>query len=412
MIIKQLKNRLFPVLLMAICTGATLMASCSDDDKDEKTGTEETEQLTPGQQRADELYWKVNVFMQKLTGQQVNGADGIDISNKTFEPVIGEVRDNADPFNRSVWVEEPEMAEDYFLSLIGQDSLLISKTADGYVINLTNLEGIGSGGQKLNLGTLTYHRASDGSCVGYADIDMPCIPHLQRISYKTKDQWGDNADWEVSPAKSGQVYRNGSLYYLCVKESHGTDPGYLVCMEYGKGSDYHWYESETWGAWGPNKHAWAWWDAIGAYLNWCASSKNLKRKKKIKQALPHKIFPAPVRMSGTWTQWSCGDLDDGFGNVEDGWSHFLHFSHDYYVYIVGDQTEGDLNWGKWWRRFHYVRICGSHYGNGYLGAETYQYKYESGWKNFFSNTNNPVIYTAQTVQFGSSLPSGFALQDI
>ncbi len=62
-------------------------------------------------------------------------------------------------------------------SLVGEGS--------GYLIDLTDLD-CRLDGKRQRLGTLTFHRLATDENVGYADIDIACIPKLKRILYMTE----------------------------------------------------------------------------------------------------------------------------------------------------------------------------------------------------------------------------------
>jgi len=175
-------------------------------------------------------------------------------------------------------------------SEITTEEELLRETADGLEIVIDKF------------GSLRYHRDDAGSSVGYADVNIPCIPHLERISYKTDEQWGDNAGWE-SPAYYGDVYEHDGRYYLCVKESRGTSEqnwGYLVCMEAARGSNYVWRkDSETWGAWGP-KERWGNDQPAIEWLNICGDPDFVSQKRRIVKKYPGKVFPYVYR----WKDYS------------------------------------------------------------------------------------------------------------
>ena len=129
---------------------------------------------------------------------------------------------------------------------------LYTPTADGYVLNLTDLP-ILKDGKKFTLGTLTFHRDGGPRRYGWVDVDIPCIPSLQRISYKTADQWGDNYGFK-SPITRGEVFvGGGGRYWICVRVSTGNNyeqSGVLINMQPGKGDKWKYiYEDEKWAAW-------------------------------------------------------------------------------------------------------------------------------------------------------------------
>ena len=116
-----------------------------------------------------------------LTGQEVSPMGDIDFEGLTYEPAYGEVTDEAQPFCRAVRVRSAAEAEATFLMLVGGNERLVSETADGYVIDMTALD-CHSTGKKQSLGTLTFHREGGRNDMGYAEVSIPCMPHLRQIT--------------------------------------------------------------------------------------------------------------------------------------------------------------------------------------------------------------------------------------
>ena len=167
-----------------------------------------------------------------LTGQSFDNAQAVTLEGKTFEPVYGDVLDDSNSNERSIRVQSSDYSEDYFRSLVGSASGLVKKTSDGLMINLSSRK----------FGKLTFHKADGGNNSGYVDVEVPCIPKLSRISYKTEEQWGDNAasfPW-LSDYVPGNVFKDNDddNYYLVVHEPDNSYPGVMVCMEAGIGTRF------------------------------------------------------------------------------------------------------------------------------------------------------------------------------
>jgi hypothetical protein len=393
--------------------------SCSDDDDknnedtpDEEVWTEEDNRMA---QEADALC----AVLSTLTGQEFTSDGNIDFEGKTFEPQYGEVRDPSKPLERSVQVLNATTAESYFRGLVEGNGTFISNTSDGLVIDLTNLN-CREDGRKQSLGTLTFHRGEGSDNVGYADIDIPCIPKLQRISYKTEEQWGDNANW-TSPAKRGEVYRTGDHYYICVRASKGSQSfnnGALVMMEDSYGSDYKYYNGtkESDESWEPN-HVGTYQD-ICDYIDLCGDNAFYVTKQMIVKKLPWKVFP----VTDEWTSWEGAALRTwdpswGFGTDKKGYAHWTgrNSTGSANVIICRDATEGDYNWKKvrWARRFHYVGMpwrCEDSNDGVYQNTKSYYYNSKKDFRNWIADGS--IVYTANVYHFNDKLPSGFVKVDV
>jgi len=397
-------------LLSILFFAAGILVSCS------KEGTDiisEGDQLE--MQNEDAIY----SIVRQLTGTELTSEDLENLGNRTYEATYGDIRDESNPLERSVLVRDAATAEAYFRDLVCESTDLIRETMVG-------LEVVVDG-----LGSLTFYRTGGNGNVGYADIDIPCIPHLERISYKTEEQWGDNALWE-SPCRYGDVYVHEGRYYLCVKESKGNAEinwGYLVCMEAARGTNYEWYlDKEQWGCWRP-KERWGNNTPALEWLNICADPDFLSQKRRIVKRYPGKVFPYVYRWSSISDYFQIGDKTWGFGNLEPGFSHatlyhdnlFDEKSNSYndrgnwkdvYCFIIRDATEGNYRAKKarWWRRCHGLVLPWVCVGADGSYGDIWKYTSKGGWEDYFEG--HPILYTMQVKSFTKSVPSGFFLEDI
>ena len=299
-------NKIWTIAMMVLLTAG--FAACSDNDDDNGGTTPETKhELTIEQQMQREAVASV---LNMLTGETFSDTTDVDFEGHTYEPTIGEVLGESRPSERSIQVSSESLAEGYFRSLVGGASDLITETADGCKIVLTNLD-CHSTGRKQSLGTLTFHRADSpllgggaegGANVGYADIDIACIPALQRISYKTADQWGDNGGFK-SPITRGEVFvGDKGRYWICVSVSkgyHSDQAGVLINMQPGKSDNWKTIydeDDDKWAAWCPSEHILTpyYGKAILDYVQLCSDSYYATRKRKLKDNYPDifkKVFP-------------------------------------------------------------------------------------------------------------------------
>ncbi|MBP5521002.1 MAG: hypothetical protein J6X82_01120 [Bacteroidales bacterium] len=378
--------------------------------------------------REDELrsiqYDAAAQMLSDLIGQAVEPELIADLKNTKPEPQYGTAYDESTPYDRTVTVDDAQEAEDLFCGLGGWRDDVLQETPEGYLIDFSD----------IGVGTLEFFRQPDGANVGYATVDIPCIPHLQRLTYKTKDQIGDNAAGDfVSPARYGDVYLHENRYYICIKAATGysyDSQGYMVCVEAGKGSNWSNYLSdEKWGCWKP-KQNWTNSRYIVAFLKLCADTKFRQDKAQIVKKFPGKVFPRVQRWRKYDKQEDIGDLTWGFGALDAGYSHVTRYSANLAdeksnsdkekskwgrvrAIIARDATEGDYQWrkAKWQRRFHYYAIpwvCRLDKG---LYSDVYKYTGKGGWEDFFED-NSLIVYTLNAVSFNESLPSGYVLQNI
>lgn len=340
-----------------------------------------------------------------------------------WEARYGQALEEEPTFERAILVKDAAAAESAFCGLAGWREDILEKTADGYKVDLSAVE----------LGTLEFFRTPDGSNLGYATVNIPCIPRLRRISYMTEEQLGDNGVARyTSPCLYGDVYLHNGRYYICTREATGytkDSSGILVCMESGKGTNYSYHLSdETWGCWQP-KQNWTDSDLIDSYLLLCADLEFAQEKARIVKKWPGKVFPLPQRWSSYDKQEPIGDVTWGFGSTEPGYSHVTRYqasladekSHSdkrrsdwqgVRVVVIRDATEGDYRWipARWWRRcHHYVLPFVCRYDKG-IYSDTHMYTSQDEWNAFFNTS--PIVYTMNAVRFYEEAPAGYELQTV
>lgn len=279
----------------------------------------------PGQ---DQQYQERNAIasiLATLAGQEFDSSKDIPFQGKTFEPVYGSVRDESNPNERSVKVRSAIYSENSFCSIVGASAGLINGTPDGLELDLTNRK----------FGKLTFHRVPGGANVGYVDVDIPCIPHLSRISYKTVAQMGINAD-EESVFQFGDVLKDArGHHYIVVSEVDGNMPGWMVHMAAGRGHDFHYYrEVEPWGPWLPNRNYNLTdygipagcdeimdYRAIQDYITLCGDESFNSQKKRIIEKTGRAVFPGLSLWNGTSVFESEGY--EGFATTRPGYNHYM-----------------------------------------------------------------------------------------
>ena len=293
-------------LLLLAAGLLTALNACEKKDDPESTRTP-----LPEEEMA------ISSILLTLTGQEVTQFEG-----KTYDPIYGEIRQDSNPTERSVKVQSAAFSESYFYSLAGLGTSLIQNTSDGLVLDLS----------ACKFGKLTFHRTGNDNS-GYVDVEIRCIPKLARISYKTEEQWGDNAS---SIYKYGEVLKDAAgNYFVVVSEAASRLPGWMVCMKPGRGNNFYYYRSsEQKGAWLPKRdykitdygmpdcYAEVMeYRAIQDYIALCSNESFLGKKEKIIEATGREVFPSPVVWNSTTE--SKEQKYEGFATTRKGYSHYL-----------------------------------------------------------------------------------------
>ena len=182
------------------------ITSCKDDDDDKNSSEQKQEEA---KQQAD-IFWDV-------VGQLVSSDDYTpDYQDKTFEPTIGQPSDG-NPYVRVVATNDVETAAQRFASLVGLT------VGDGFPVATTSYEW-----KDDAVGTLTWHKTTDGSSWGTVDVNIKQLPHLQQIVYQSPSQMGTNTGFEGTA-----YYRFGDVvkrindgkeeYWVCVRPAFGPE---------------------------------------------------------------------------------------------------------------------------------------------------------------------------------------------
>ena len=411
-----MKKNVLNWLLMGalVCSLSMAFAACSDDDekKEEKEDTPDEVVDDPEEERMDSERQGVMMLLYNLAGVQFDKDfdDDVNFEGETYEPTIGLDRDPANPLVRSVKVQDATYCEKVFRALVDDDTF-IRETADGCIIDMSNLD-CRSDGKKQNFGTLTFHRGNGGDNVGYADVNIPCIPKLQRIVYLTQEQWGENASFD-SPCEYGDVYLGDNHYWICVRESQGVNTkkkelrGVLVNIQCGRGDYYYTGYSEVWDA-KPIPDV----QDIYDYLTLCGNESFLSQKKRICKKLPNKVFPQLCKNPGEdYKIELVGNEDSGFANKESG-----------YIFHSGDNTEfEDAHIFYTYYRGKYKLFKGKKRHQKYVKVpakcmyldEVENKDYDSWGDGGFRNLRrHHYPYTLSSTNFWGEVPAGFTLVDI
>ena len=334
----------------------------------------------------------------------LTGKDDTNFSGKKFEPTYGEVLNQSNSGERSVMVPSEAYSQNYFRAISG-GSKLIQKTSDGLVLDLTG----------RGFGKLTFHKGS-GTNVGYVNVEIPCIPSLSKISYKTEQQWGENAGG-VPVYKIGDIVEGSDNdLYLVVQECRGNMLGLMVRMQPGKGDNYSYFkENEPWGPWLPNnnlslfyqdypghsRHNRADIEALQSFLIFCQSPDYAQRKKQIIEATGRNVFPEVALWDGEAEFQTNGY--DGFATTRQGYYHYVGDSKVKAVKIIyncesADKTGGDTSWSV----VSYFRLSPDCNSDSGITTESLFYSGEEYFKDSFYEGGSIAVYTLYIQVFSPS----------
>jgi len=185
--------------------------SCTGDDLTEEE-QEEQEIMD-----ASSKFWSV-------AGQLVSMDECTDdYKDKTFEPTIGTPMAE-DELTRVVGTNSMSVAAQRFSALVGVD--IDPNTTTEYTYS------------DPDVGTLSYHKSTDGRSWATVDVDIKQIPHLQTIVYQSNEQGNTNASFDGKAYyRFGDVvsreYGNQTEYWVCVRPAFGRESkseSYWVCL--------------------------------------------------------------------------------------------------------------------------------------------------------------------------------------
>ena len=214
--------------VLLLCATGLCTTACSDSDEakaEDRVVTEGGKTGVPDSLLTDQERYQLACLSAVIgTMRTLAGLEAMtpDIVNQQLEPAYGQTLDGEDAMVRVVKCYDTEEAEQLFRGIASLDSigasLMFAPTPDGYTLSLKDLP-ILPDGKTFSLGTLTFHRDAGPRRYGYVEVNIPCIPHLERIDYLSPDAFPDNAD---SP------YMLGDIVY--VNSGHNLCPGYYVCV--------------------------------------------------------------------------------------------------------------------------------------------------------------------------------------
>lgn len=374
------------------------LAACHNDDDN----NDEPQTIDPASKQEDnadsialaDKYTTISLVMSKLTG--VTKLEG-DFLSKNYEPTYGQADDNA-ATTRIVVLENVDAAEADFLNIIGTyGAKFVTKTADGLAISLKDVPTKDDG--TLDFGSLTFHRGDGTASLGYVEVNVPAIPHLERIEYKTAAAIGENA---TSPFLKGDVifcsnnYCTG--YYLCVKES-SSGQGVLVHFGINEpgGDESINLDGDSEGCWYPyncDKGHTATLDDIRAYADFMLTEKG--KLELVKNYLDGDLVEQPSRSGKMWHLFP-----EGFNNDEGVVFHSSDWRGARIRFKASWQVISYYWWD--WRVSHYFEVpqnCSDMFD---ISEDSFRYIEDGTWNSHYGEKWN---YTMNVIHFGSSEPAG------
>ena len=197
----MIKNICLPVLMSAL---GLFVLSC------QKGLTPEEQQAIQEQEKAEktEQFWDV-------VGQLVAASDVTeDYKGKTFEPMIG-IADASDSQARIVKSNSAAAAARSFADLV--NVYTITEQTPTYIW------------RNPEVGTLTYTKTDGTSSWAEVKVEIPSIPHLSKIIYRSVEQSGDNGSFSYAAYyRFGDVVKRNNddgkeEYWVCVRPAFGPE---------------------------------------------------------------------------------------------------------------------------------------------------------------------------------------------
>lgn len=191
-------------LAALVCAMGLFALSC------QQTLTPEEQKAKQEQEQAEkaEQFWDV-------VGQLVAASDYTpDYKGKTFEPVIG-IADASDPQTRIVKSNSAAAAAQSFADLVHVDA--ITESTSSYTWT------------QEEVGLLTYTKLDGSTAWAEVKVNIPSIPHLSKIVYRSVEQAGVNGSFSYAAYyRFGDVVSrvnsdNITEYWVCVRPAFGPE---------------------------------------------------------------------------------------------------------------------------------------------------------------------------------------------
>lgn len=206
-----LKEKLFPMMLLAVMVMGFSQAliSCKDDDEDEKKESKTQEQKDEEAYQARDAFW--SVVSQLIDPDDITD----DYLDKTFQPTIGEVSET-NPTVRIVSVNDVAAAARRYANLVGAQ---VDENTQEYEYS------------NQAVGTLKYTRTNNGQSLATVDVNIKQLPSLQQIVFMSPEQSGENGLFGFT---GDTYYRFGDVisrpnssgvteYWVCIRPAFSKE---------------------------------------------------------------------------------------------------------------------------------------------------------------------------------------------
>lgn len=343
--------------------------------------------------------------IRNLTGIENVTPDVVETNHEpTYDVAFGS--DNS--LVRAVEYESVDYAEQLFFSIIGLEkekaSRLVTATSDGYTVSIEDLP-ILKDEKKFTLGTLTFHRSDGTTNFSSIDVEIDCIPHLERIDFV-----GANA----LPENAGAAYHTGDVvwvsgnsgycsgYYVCVEENSSC--GTLVHLNEGetKGDETINFDDDNEGCWIPynNRHGQvATYNDCRSYIGFIRYEEELAHL--VKNFLEGKDENKKPSHEGKVSQiFPKGFFDSDYA---------FHSSDGRDAAIIYNARKGDYAWlpPYDYRHSKYAKVPQNCQRIGQVVEVTYKYVLDKEWDTFCKNN---CVYTVNAIHFDDYEIPGVVLE--
>ena len=212
------KKKSIVLCLLALVFGAGMMLSSCKDNENASDVTPDEEVLEKGSEKGEAL-----LSILSMAAGLDSLPDNWYKNTYTVEPIVGFVKDEANPYVRYVAVNDAEEAYAAYKSMVSEDLTGNAKT-----------EQWSMGG----IGTLKFNVGTQADVYATVDVDVQQLPHLKEIRFIPASAMGDNS----SLFSGTPFYQFGDI----VKDKQGA---YWICArpasKAARKSTTHWLSFKT-----------------------------------------------------------------------------------------------------------------------------------------------------------------------
>ena len=226
-------KKIFNFALMGLLMGGLSLGfvACSDDDDNNNSVTPETEETAEVEGLSNLADDQLQNLLERWTDADEDSFALADWRSRSYEPTVGMVFNEAEPFTHGVIVGSQDAADEYAVDCLGALGIDAAQP-DGFTFT------------DEQVGTVSYQRSTAGNTLGVIEVDIKQIKGLQRIQL-LRDK-PDNAP--VEPYYTlGDIILYKDRYYVCASTHGVTEEARFVtindehstgtCKWFGNGKD-------------------------------------------------------------------------------------------------------------------------------------------------------------------------------